>query len=94
MGQVDFRVGRRIFATLAHQAQGYGNLMLSPEQQAAFLEDQPEMFLPISGGWGKMGMTHVRLAAVTEEVLTGALHTAWKSRVEKNRVTKGKGRSK
>ena len=39
-------------------------------------------------------MTHVRLADVNEEVLTGALHTAWKSRVEKNRVTKGKGRSK
>ena len=55
MGQVDFRVGGRIFATLAHQAQGYGNLMLSPEQQAAFLEDQPDMFLPISGGWGRMG---------------------------------------
>ena len=30
MGSPDFRVGGRIFATLAHQAQGYGNLMLSP----------------------------------------------------------------
>ena len=47
MGAADFRVGGRIFATLAHQAQGYGNLMLSPEQQAAFIQDQPEMFLPV-----------------------------------------------
>jgi len=29
-------------------------------------------------------MTHIRLAAASEDVLTGALHTAWKLRVEKN----------
>ena len=32
MGAVDFRVGGRIFATLASQAQGYGNLVLTPER--------------------------------------------------------------
>ena len=37
MGSVDFRVGGRIFATLAAVKQGYGNLMLDPEQQAMFL---------------------------------------------------------
>jgi hypothetical protein len=31
-----------------------------------------------------MGATHVRLAAVTEDVLHGALQVAWKLRVEKN----------
>jgi hypothetical protein len=31
-----------------------------------------------------MGMTHIRLAAASEDVLHGALHTAWKLRVEKN----------
>jgi hypothetical protein len=31
-----------------------------------------------------MGMTHIRLAAATEEVLAGALRTAWKLRVDKN----------
>jgi hypothetical protein len=84
MGAVDFRVGGRIFATLASQSQGYGNLMLTPEQQAAFVEELPEVFLPIAGGWGRMGMTHIRLAAANEDVLTGALRTAWKLRVEKN----------
>jgi hypothetical protein len=29
-------------------------------------------------------MTHIRLAAASKDVLTGALHTAWKLRVEKN----------
>ena len=84
MGSPDFRVGGRIFATLASQKQGYGNLMLTPEQQADFVAEQPDMFVPIAGGWGRMGMTHIRLAVTNEDVLTGALRTAWKLRVEKN----------
>ena len=93
MGAADFRVGGRIFATLASQSQGYGNLMLEPEQQQAFLADRPEVFLPIAGGWGRMGMTHIRLAEATEDVLTGALRTAWQLRVDKNtRSTKGRPR--
>ncbi len=83
-GQPDFRVGGRIFATLASAKQGYGNLMLTLEQQATFVGEMPEIFLPIPGGWGRMGMTHVRLAVADEDVLHGALHTAWKLRVEKN----------
>ncbi len=84
MGAADFRVGGRIFATLASEKQGYGNLLLTPEQQAAFVEELPEVFLPIHGGWGRNGATHVRLAAASEDVLGGALRTAWKLRVEKN----------
>src|ERR1700734_2520239 len=80
MGSPDFRVGGRIFATLASRSQGYGNLKLSPDQQAAFIEELPDVFLPIAGGWGRMGMTHIRLASATEEVLSGALRTAWKLR--------------
>jgi hypothetical protein len=84
MGAPDFRVGGRIFATLASQNQGYGNLMLTLEHQAAFVEELPEVFLPIAGGWGRMGATHIRLAAADEDVLAGALRTAWKLRLEKN----------
>ena len=84
MGATDFRLGGRIFATLASEKQGYGNLMLTPEQQAAFVEELPEVFVPIAGGWGRMGMTHIRLEAASEDVLEGALRTAWKLRVEKN----------
>jgi hypothetical protein len=84
MGQADFRVDGRIFATLASAKQGYGNLMLTLEQQSAFVEEMPEVFLPIPGGWGRMGMTHIRLAEASEAVLHGALHAAWKLRVEKN----------
>ena len=79
-----FRVGGRKFASLASQAEGYGNLMLTLEQQAAFVEEAPKIFLPIPGGWGRMGHTHIRLAAASKDVLTGALQTAWKLRLEKN----------
>lgn len=84
MGTPDFRVGGRIFATLASQSLGYGNLMLDLARQADFVEGLPEVFLPIAGGWGRMGMTHIRLAKANEDVLHGAIHTAWKLRVEKN----------
>ena len=87
MGSPDFRVGGRIFATLAHQAQGYGNLMLTPEVQAPFVAEAPETFVPVAGGWGRNGATHIRLAAADEKTLAGALRTAWKLRVEKNAQT-------
>lgn len=90
MGAADFRVGGRIFATLASEKQGYGNLMLTPEQQAEFVRELPEVFLPIHGGWGKMGMTHIRLAQANEDVLAGALRAAWMLRVENNMKTKKK----
>jgi hypothetical protein len=86
MGAPDFRVAGRIFATLASQSQGYGNLMLTPEQQAGFVEEAPELFVPVFGGWGRSGATHIRLASATEDVLEGALRAAWKIRVEKNKV--------
>jgi hypothetical protein len=84
MGAADFRVGGRIFATLASVKQGFRNLMLTVEQQQAFVVEEPEVFLPIPGGWGRMGMTHIRLAAANEDLMAGALRTAWKLRVEKN----------
>lgn len=90
-GAVDFRVGGKIFATLAAVEQGYGNLMLTPEQQAAFVTELPEMFLPVRGGWGRNGATHVRLAVVSEDVLEGALRTAWKLCIDKNAKTGKKG---
>jgi len=91
-GLPTFRLGGRRFASLASQAEGYGNLHLTLQQQAAFVEEAPEIFLPIPGGFGKMGHTHIRLAAASEDMLTGALRAAWKLRVEKNGSTRAKRR--
>jgi hypothetical protein len=88
MGAIDFRVGGRIFATLAHQSMDYGNLMLTPEQQAAFVEELPDVFIPVAGGWGRMGATHVVLAHAHEDVVRGALATAWRLRMEMNERTR------
>jgi len=84
MGATDFRVGGRIFATLASVKQGYGNLMLTPEVQAEFIAERPDLFLPVHGGWGEGGATHIRIDAADEDSLRGALQAAWKLRVEKN----------
>jgi len=81
MGHPDFRVlcadGKlRIFATLSGEASSRGVLKLTPEQQAAFREEMPEVFEPVQGGWGRMGMTYVHLDRVEEDTLLGALTTA------------------
>ena len=88
MGSPDFRVGGRIFATLASQKKGYGNLMLTPELQTEFVADAPEIFLAIPGGWGRTGSTHIILAAADENTLHGALQAAYKLRVQKNGKTR------
>jgi len=74
-----FRVGGRKFASLASKADGHRNLMITLDQQTAFVEEAPNVFLPIPGGWGRMGHTHIRLAAADKNILTGALQTAWKT---------------
>lgn len=88
MGAVDFRVGGRIFATLASIKEGFGNLMLTPEVQAQFVTEAPDLFVPVAGGWGRMGATHIRLAKANRDLLAGALQTAWRLRVEKNEKTR------
>ena len=93
MGAADFRVDGRIFATLASLKEGYGNLMITLDHQAAFIAERPDLFLPVHGGWGRMGITHIRLALADEDTLTGALHTAWKLRVEKNQKSGKKNSS-
>jgi hypothetical protein len=84
MDVVDFRVGGRIFATLAAEKLGYGNLIISPGLQAQLISQRPDLFLPVAGGWGRMGATHVRLADATAADLKRALRIAWQHRVEKN----------
>ncbi|HET9801646.1 MAG TPA: MmcQ/YjbR family DNA-binding protein [Candidatus Acidoferrum sp.] len=88
MGAVDFRVGGRIFATLAAAKKGYGNLLLTPEVQQMFVAELPEVFIPVPGGWGRNGATHVVLAKASEDVVAGALRTAYKLRLEANSKVK------
>jgi cell division ATPase FtsA len=79
MGHPDFRLNNRIFATLSGQEKGCGVLKLTVDQQSAFVTDQPHIFSPVQGGWGRMGMTHIHLNEADESIMAGALKTAYQN---------------
>jgi hypothetical protein len=87
-GNPDFRVGGRIFATLSLEREGCGVLLLTPDQQSGMVQDEPAVFSPVPGGWGKNGSTRVLLSKVKPDILEAALRTAWQNRVAKNTRSK------
>jgi hypothetical protein len=92
-GNPDFRVGGKIFATLSLERDGYGVLLLTPEQQSGMVEDEPAVFSPVPGGWGRNGSTRVLLSKVSPDILEAALRTAWQNRVARNTRTKKSART-
>ncbi|HEY7449174.1 MAG TPA: MmcQ/YjbR family DNA-binding protein [Vicinamibacterales bacterium] len=76
MGHPDFRINGRIFATLRHDNQ-WGMVVLPPEQQQTFIEENPGTFVAEKGAWGRMGCTTVLLDSVQEDTLGEALTLAW-----------------
>lgn len=87
MGHPDFRVNGRIFATLSGQAAGRGVLKLTLDQQAAFIHELPEVFEPVQGGWGRMGMTYISLGRANQATMRGALSTAHRNLAQKQAAT-------
>jgi hypothetical protein len=85
-GNPDFRVAGKIFATLSLAKQGYGVLLLTPQQQQGMVEDEPAIFSPVPNGWGKHGATRVDLAKVSPGILKAALQTAWRKRAPKRLI--------
>jgi hypothetical protein len=78
MNHPDFRVrGGKIFATLAYPDKKWGMVKLTPEQQEEFVRAEPEVFVPVTGGWGRGGATSVRLRAATSGDLRPAMAAAW-----------------
>jgi hypothetical protein len=80
----DFRIAGKIFATLALEHQGFGVLLLTPDQQAGMVQDAPEIFSPVPGGWGEKGATRVSLAKVPADILKAALRVAWSRKAPKH----------
>ncbi|HTX38872.1 MAG TPA: MmcQ/YjbR family DNA-binding protein [Bryobacteraceae bacterium] len=87
MGHADFRVRNKIFATLDH-TETLGMVKLNPEQQHELVKAQPEIFVPVKGGWGRRGATHVRLEVAEESSLVQALRTAWRNTAPKSLVAR------
>jgi hypothetical protein len=49
-----------------------------------FLHAAPDVFMPIAGGWGRLGITSVVLERATESIVAEALTTAWRNIAPKN----------
>lgn len=81
MGHPDFRIDKRIFASLHGDKElgTVGMVKLTPDQQAAFIEDHPKAFSPEAGAWGRSGCTRVVLTAIDEDTLGEALTLAWRN---------------
>jgi len=92
-GHADFRVGKRIFATLGYPDDVWGMVKLTPEQQSLLFEAEPEIFRPVPSGWGKRGSTNVRLASATPATLRSALTLAWRN-VAPNTLLAALGKTK
>lgn len=91
-GTTDFRVRKRIFATLGYPDAAWGMVKLTPEQQSVLVEAEPEIFRPVPGGWGKGGATNVRLAKADATTLKSALTMAWRNIAEKPAVKSRTGK--
>ena len=86
MGHPDFRVGGRIFATLAYPSTAFAALMLTPEQQELFVRTEPKTFRPVPGGWGKQGATQVQLRTAKKAAVREALRVAWGNRAPRSKT--------
>ena len=93
-GKADFRVGKRIFATLGHPDENWGTLKLTPEQQSMLVDAEPDIFRPVPGGWGRQGYTNVHLAKADATTLKSALTMAWENVAPKTVVKSGKKTSR
>ncbi len=82
-GHPDFRVGGKIFATLAYPDAASGVVMLDPDEQTFYVKIDSAAFTPVSGGWGRMGATLVHLKAARTGVVRSSLEDAWRRRAPK-----------
>ena len=93
MNHPDFRVRGKIFATLGHGDTKTGVILLRPDQQADFVEADPDVFVPVKGGWGRGGATTVRLPSASRKTVRIALEAAWARKAPKTLVAAHTGRT-
>jgi hypothetical protein len=91
MDHPDFRVRGKIFATLGYPDTGVGMVKLFPDQQREFVRDEPKVFVPVNGAWGRRGATHVRLNAAKKRSVQRALAAAWRNTAPRKLVAQYEG---
>ena len=82
MGHPDFRVKGKIFATLGPD-EDWGMVKLTPEQQAPVVKEQPAVFQPASGAWGRRGCTIIQLKKADKTIVKTLLLFAWRNTAPK-----------
>src|ERR1700733_11959547 len=79
MNHPDFRVGKKIFATLGYPNGKSGMVKLNFEQQELLVSAKPEIFTPAGGAWGKRGSTLINLEKIDEKTAASAVRMAWEN---------------
>jgi len=87
MDHPDFRVGGKIFATIAPD-QVRGMAKLTPVQQETIMRIAPKTFEPASGAWGRKGSTMIILEHADESDVRHALNAAWRNTAPKKILEK------
>lgn len=77
MNHPDFRVAGKIFATLGYPDKDWAMVKLTPVEQEMFVKDQPKVFNPCNGAWGRRGCTNVHLKSAKKATIQRALLAAW-----------------
>jgi hypothetical protein len=72
----DFRLYGKIFATMGYPDATHAMVRLTPEQQAEFMHDHPEVFSPCAGKWGEQGATSLDLRKARKAIVQRALEAA------------------
>jgi len=90
MNHPDYRVGKKIFATLAYPDAGWGMVKLTPEEQRVYVALDANVFVPVKGAWGLRGCTNVRLRAANEALVHEALESAWQAAQAKKKAARKK----
>ena len=83
MGHPDFRVSRKIFATLRYPDKDSAMVKLTRQDQREFVRTNPGIFKPVKGAWGRQGNTNICLPAANVEIVREALAAAWRDTAPK-----------
>jgi hypothetical protein len=89
MHHPDFRVGGKIFATLGYPDKDSATVKLTRDVQGEFVRNNPGVFKPVKGAWGRQGATIVSLPAATSNIVCEALAAAWRNLAPKRLLRNG-----
>lgn len=79
VGSPDFRVRKKIFATLGPKDPHLAVVKLAAGDQDMLVSVEPTVFAPVAGGWGQQGWTTINLETADEATLRSALTSAWRT---------------